>query len=201
MSERDDLIALVLLAFGGFVIWEAWRMPRFEQLAVNPYTVPGLVPGLLGAAIVLFALVMLTRTLGRRRIEALAEESDRAEPAGEAPEGDPEADDAPAELDVVGAEVAERGDAPARGHGAESLRRLLITLGLTLGYALLLIGWLPFWLATFVFVFGFIVLFDWRKAAARRRIVRLVVAAGVQALLVAGAVTLVFERLFLVRLP
>ena len=197
MSERDDLIALVLLAFGGFVIWEAWRMPRFEQLAVNPYTVPGLVPGFLGAAIVLFALVMLTRTMGRRRLEERAAESDRAEPAGDAPAGD----DAPVELEVVGEEPAEGAAAPARGRGGESLRRLLITLGLTLGYALGLIGWLPFWLATFVFVFVFITAFDWRKAAARRRIVSLVLAAGLQALLVAAAVTLVFERLFLVRLP
>jgi hypothetical protein len=87
---------------------------------------------------------------------------------------------------------------PRRGEGA---RRLLLTLALTLGYAGVLVGRAPFSLATFVFVFVFIILFDWRAAAAARRTTRLLATAGVQALLVAVAVTLVFERLFLVRLP
>ena len=187
MSRRDDLIALVLIAFGGFVVWEAARMPRFEHLAVNPYTVPGLVPGFLGGAILLFGLVMLTRSAVVKRLEDPADES----PAEES-SADETAIDEDAELLTV--------DSPPARPG-ESLRRLLITLGLTLGYAAGLVGWLPFWLATFVFVFAFIVIFDWRKAVAAQRTVRLFLTAGVQALVVAAAVTLVFERLFLVRLP
>ena len=187
MSLRDDLTALVLIAFGGFVVWEAARMPRFEHLAVNPYTVPGLVPGFLGGAILLFGLVMLTRSMVVKRLEDAAD--------------DQPGDAAPADEDASteGAEPPTAVAPPDRP--GESLRRLLITLGLTLGYAAVLVGRLPFWLATFVFVFVFIVIFDWRKAVAAQRTVRLFVTAGVQALLVAAAVTLVFERLFLVRLP
>ena len=47
---RKDLItSLVLLALGAYVIFEAARMPRFSNLGVNPYTVPGIVPAVLGA--------------------------------------------------------------------------------------------------------------------------------------------------------
>jgi len=197
MSIRDDLTALVLIAFGGFVVWEAARMPRFEHLAVNPYTVPGIVPGFLGGAILLFGLVMLTRSVVVKRLEDSADDqaSDAApadaQPTDEAP-GDREAR-APGPEPLTAAAPPDR--------PGESLRRLLITLGLTLGYAAVLVGRLPFWLATFVFVFAFIVTFDWRKAVVAQRTVRLFVTAGVQALVVAAAVTLVFERLFLVRLP
>ncbi len=197
MSTRDDLIALVLIAFGGFVVWEAARMPRFEHLAVNPYTVPGLVPGFLGGAILLFGLVMLTRSAVVKRLEDTADDQPTdASPAGESPP-----DESPPDETAIaeGAELLTV-DSPTARPG-ESLRRLLITLGLTLGYAAGLVGRLPFWLATFVFVFAFIVIFDWRKAVAAQRTVRLFLTAGVQALLVAAAVTLVFERLFLVRLP
>ena len=192
MSIRDDLTALVLIAFGGFVVWEAARMPRFEHLAVNPYTVPGLVPGFLGGAILLFGLVMLTRSAVVKRLEDPADD----QPADESPP-----DESPPDETAIaeGAELLTVDSPPARP--GESLRRLLITLGLTLGYAAGLVGRLPFWLATFMFVFAFIVIFDWRKAVAAQRTVRLFLTAGVQALVVAAAVTLVFERLFLVRLP
>ena len=39
----------------------AWRMDRLEAQDINPYTVPGLVPGLLGAAMVFFGGLMLLR--------------------------------------------------------------------------------------------------------------------------------------------
>ena len=187
MSLRDDLTALVLIAFGGFVVWEAARMPRFEHLAVNPYTVPGLVPVFLGGAILLFGLVMLTRSVVAKRLDVAADERTTDEAPGDGEALDP------------GAEPLTAAAPPDRS--GESLRRLLITLGLTLGYAGGLVGRLPFSLATFVFVFAFITIFDWPKAAAAQRTVRLFLTAGVQALLVAVAVTLVFERLFLVRLP
>jgi hypothetical protein len=198
MSNRDDVIALVLMAFGAFVLYESARMPRFEHLAVNPYTVPGLVPGFLGAALLLFGLVMLSRSLVTSRRPDPRAEEDAAE-AQPAEEHQAEADT----LELIGAAPpgahAPAGAAvPRRGEGA---RRLLLTLALTLGYAGVLVGRAPFSLATFVFVFVFIILFDWRAAAAARRTTRLLATAGVQALLVAVAVTLVFERLFLVRLP
>lgn len=76
-------------------------------------------------------------------------------------------------------------------------RRILITLSLTLVYAGLLIGRAPFWLATALFVAAFVGVFapaDLHRA--RRAIVALL--AGV---LTSAVVTLVFQYVFLVRLP
>ncbi len=60
---RDLLTSLVLIALGSGTLVEALRMPRFERFNANPYTVPGLVPGLLGVVIALFGLLMLARTV------------------------------------------------------------------------------------------------------------------------------------------
>ena len=77
---------------------------------------------------------------------------------------------------------------------------------LCLVYPLVLVGWLPFWLATGLFVFAFIVAFEWSPqdgeaapSSARQRAVLLW--AAVQSVLVAAIVSIVFQELFLVRLP
>ncbi len=82
-----------------------------------------------------------------------------------------------------------------------SWRAIGLALLLTVGYAVGLVGRIPYEIATGLFVFLFIAAFEWqRKAPARRRLIRLGTAL-VQAVLVAAVVTVVFERLFLVRLP
>lgn len=169
MARVDFYISLVLIAFGVAVVAEAWRMPRFEHLGVNPYTVPGLVPAFIGGVLVLFGLIMLLR-------------SSRAL-AGSARDG---------------AGSVTGGPGLLSGEGA---RRTLLTLLLTLGYGAGLVGLLPYWLATFVFVFLFITVFEWPTASSRARRARVLALALLQAALVAGLVTFIFERLFLVRLP
>jgi hypothetical protein len=69
-----------------------------------------------------------------------------------------------------------------------------LVLLLCLGYAAGLVGRLPFWLATFVFVTAFIAIFEY---PARRRMAL----APVYAALTSLVVTYVFESVFLVRLP
>lgn len=76
-------------------------------------------------------------------------------------------------------------------------RRIGITLLLTLVYAGLLIGRAPFWLVTALFVAGFVWLFSPEDAARNRRLTVALVA-GV---LTSAVVTLVFQYVFLVRLP
>ena len=62
-SPRSDFIAaLAWMAFGFAVAIGAWRMDRLEKQDINPYTVPGLLPGLLGVAIVFFGALMLWRS-------------------------------------------------------------------------------------------------------------------------------------------
>jgi len=75
--------------------------------------------------------------------------------------------------------------------------RALLTLGLTLGYATVLIGHIPFWLATALFVAAFTWFFAPPEHTAQRRLVSALIAG----LLTALVVTLVFEQVFLVRLP
>ena len=62
MTRRADLISAALWgAFGTVVIVASWRLPRLEQMGINPWSVPGLTPGLIGAAIVLIALALALR--------------------------------------------------------------------------------------------------------------------------------------------
>jgi len=58
-ADRRFGIAWVLL--GVAIVAESWRMERLEQQHINPWTVPGLVPGLLGLVIAIFGLVLLLR--------------------------------------------------------------------------------------------------------------------------------------------
>lgn len=67
-------------------------------------------------------------------------------------------------------------------------------LALCLGYAVGLVGHLPFWLATFLFVTVFIAIFEERT---QRRLLMAPVYGAATSL----AVTYLFEAVFLVRLP
>lgn len=158
---RADFITGVVLSvigLGAFVV--SLDMPRFEERNVNPYTVPGLVPGALA-----LVLVLLGGLLAGRAIRAGAWRTRRASAAPAAPD----------------------------------LRQIGLTLALTLGYAGVLVGRLPFWLATFLFVFAFVVVFEWRDRGAGRA--RRIAFATVYAAGLAALVTYVFQEVFLVRLP
>lgn len=79
--------------------------------------------------------------------------------------------------------------------------RALAMIALALAYPLGLVGTLPFWLATAIFVFAFILLFQRVLTDAPKPLARLAVVAAAQAVIVGVIVVLVFERGFLVRLP
>ncbi len=76
-------------------------------------------------------------------------------------------------------------------------RRALLALVLCLTYALGLLGHLPFRMATGLFVFVFIAAFGFK----RDRALRSLGGAALMALAVSLGVSLLFEQLFLVRLP
>lgn len=79
--------------------------------------------------------------------------------------------------------------------------RVATAMALALVYAVGLVGWMPFWAATAVFVIAFIIVFEHGFAASPHPLWRTILTAVVQGVIVAIAVTLVFERGFLVRLP
>jgi len=95
------------------------------------------------------------------------------------------------------------GPAPARAAAAEGTSnvRLALAAALCLVFCVGLIGRMPFWLAAAIFVAAFIALFEWRAGEpAGRRLARIGTAL-LQGALTGIAVTLVFERVFYVRLP
>lgn len=165
VSPRADLgSALVWIAFGAAVVTGAWRMDRLEAQQINRYEIPGLVPGLLGAAIVLLGIALALRALRRGALQ----------PTG----------------------------APAAGRGPQRLY-LAMVLGAMLAYALVLVGHgIPFWLATLLFVAGFIFCFDRdRQQALGRTRARQALLALVYGAATSAVVTLVFQDVFYVRLP
>ena len=171
--RRDLYIGIVLVAFGLLVLVESLRMPDLAHLGVNPYTVPGIVPGFLGAVIALLGGIMLSRSVIGLR---LRKEARTGAPNAPADETDGEAEQ-------------------------QSLARVLLTLVLTVGYAVILVDTLPFWLATFIFVMLFLLVFEWRPDRPPRAYVGYLGGALLLSGLVAAGVTFLFEQVFLVRLP
>jgi Tripartite tricarboxylate transporter TctB family len=165
--QADFIAAWVWVAFGLAVLIGAWRMDRLESQGASLYTAPGLVPGILGAVLLLLGLLLALRAARAdghhlRRIRWA--------------------------LDV-----------PTRA----VVRRVGAFLALGLGYAAGLVGHggIPFWLATFVFVTGFVLAFDWtrrRDAGQTAKGVLLAIAIGAGT---AFVVSYVFQEVFLVRLP
>lgn len=76
------------------------------------------------------------------------------------------------------------------------LRNLGLSAALSLVYALVLVGWLPFFAATAIFVAGFVTIFDRERSLALQ--VPLAIGFG---LAVAAAISALFRYAFLVRLP
>jgi hypothetical protein len=80
-------------------------------------------------------------------------------------------------------------------------KRAATVLALALIYTLVLVGWLPFWAASMLFVFSFIFLFEVVETEVRANVLRTILW-GLAIAIVAGAgISYVFERIFLVRLP
>ena len=82
-----------------------------------------------------------------------------------------------------------------------SWARLGLTAAICTLYALGLVGWLPYFWATFVFATCFALLVSFPPAGARRAQVIAVLAALALGAGVALGSSLLFEKLFLVRLP
>jgi hypothetical protein len=163
-SDLKDAAGWIVL--GVAVLVGSLTMDRLEQQHINPVTVPGLLPGLLGLAMILLGAILAVRSSRRGAL---------ATPLP-----------------------------PATPHQREERKRVAIAIALCCGYGIVLVGHgIPFWLASTIYVTASILIFQRigsgpaeRRVDARAWIQALVIGAG------ASVVTwLVFERLFLVRLP
>lgn len=157
-AQADLVWALIWIVFGAAVFYGAWTMDRLAAQHINPYTAPGLVPGILGLGIIVMGVTLLLRSL-------------RTGSGG--------------------------------GPSVQLVTpRLLLAAGLCVAYAVGLVGrGLPFWLTTTLFVFASIAAFRWPEHKANGTVGRGLVTALLCAIGTAAGVTLVFQEIFLVRLP
>jgi putative tricarboxylic transport membrane protein len=166
MPKADFVVSILLMLFSLWIIAHALKMPRFEDVGANPFSVPGIVPGVLGTVVFLLSLTIFIRSLRQQGFR----------------------------LGIGRAALAGFGKAPGT-------RRMLLTTVLCVVYGLAMVGRLNYYLATFVFVMGFLLIFQYRAAAAGSARGRLLLTALVQAALTAAIVGAVFRYLFLVDLP
>lgn len=63
-SPRADLWAGVFwILFGLAIVWGSWAMDRLAHLQVTIYTIPGLLPGILGASIAFMGVILASRAI------------------------------------------------------------------------------------------------------------------------------------------
>lgn len=164
---RSDLFdAAGWMVLGAALLIGSWRMDRLASQNINPYTVPGLLPGLLGLAMLMLGVLMGIRSWRRGAL-----------------------------TQAVAAVTA---------HQRTERRRIWVVVGLCLGYSVVLVGHgLPFWLASAIYVSASIVILQrmspdpLQREFTRRTWVKALVIGVLSALIT----QLVFQELFLVRLP
>lgn len=182
MPRADFITSVLLMALSAFVIIESLRMPRLEHRNINPYTIPGIVPAILGVIMGVLSITLFFRAMrhGGYRLSKHTSEAASSASTGAAGEGS---------VQKVGF-----------WHKPETLR-VLLTVGFCLLYAIILVGWAWYPVATFLYVFGFIVIFEYDRTKRPGEQKRTYILAGVEALLTAVLVSVVFRYVFLIRLP
>jgi hypothetical protein len=167
ITPRSDLWQGVgWVVFGTAVLVGSVAMDRLEAQNINPYTIPGLLPGLLGIAMMLLGTVLAVRSWERGALAQARE--------------------------------------PFTPHQRETRKRAWTVIALCIVYSVALVGHgLPFWLASGIFVTGAIVILQRMSADAQERLLtpRLWAKAVVIGVLAAVITQLVFQEIFLVRLP
>lgn len=175
MVRADVVAGGIWIVLGVAIAIGSWRMDRLETQGVPWFTVPGLVPGVLGCLITLTALAILLRAL--RAADGHAAEARAAE--GRAADG--------------------AGDEPPP---AMFTRSAAITFVLCLGFAAGMVGrGVPFWAAAAVYLFLHIFLLQLPERRATHTVGRGVLVAAAIALIASNAIAYIFQELFLVRLP
>jgi hypothetical protein len=164
--RSDFMSAIGWIGLGIAILIGSVMMDRLEKQGINPYTIPGLLPGLLGIAMTILGALLAARSW---RPHLLA--------------------------------TAVMMDASASRAGQ---KRLLLVLGLCLTFGVILVGHgLPFWLAAAIFVTASIVGLQYRQGGStdRKTNARLFIKAAAIGVGAGIVITIVFQEIFLVRLP
>jgi putative tricarboxylic transport membrane protein len=164
---RSDFISAIgWIGLGTAILISSVTMDRLENQDINPYTIPGLLPGLLGTAMTILGALLAARSWRPGLL-------------------------APASPCSASTDSAER-------------RRILLVLGLCITFGVVLVGHgLPFWLAAAIFVTVAVLSLQsrQRKTVGQTLSLRLIVTTAAIGVGAGLAITLVFQELFLVRLP
>src|SRR3546814_1412999 len=71
-SPRADLWGgIVWIAIGLVIFWGSWIMDRLPHFHIEFYTVPGLLPGILGLIIALMGVILLGRAIRAGALESI----------------------------------------------------------------------------------------------------------------------------------
>jgi len=166
MPKADFVVSILLMCFGVWIVIHSLQMPRFKELAADPMSVPGIVPGILGTVIIILSLIVFIRSLARK-----------------------------------GYRLGLNRQTLNNFLLDTSLQRMLLTIFICIVYGILLVGRLNYYVATFIFVLIFLILFQFRRSEDSTARAKLLTLGVLQALLTAGIVGAVFRYLFLVDLP
>lgn len=176
-AKADKWTSLVLFALGLAMLIGGFTMDRLEIRQIHPASIPGLVPMILGAAMMLCSF-LLFRTAHLQS----------------------------AHLQSVQQAQPETGDDELAPAASTSLANLGFATLYSVVYAIFLVGSIQFALATAIYIAVFYLHFTWRQGAGNRqasqskRLLHLVFGIGFAAL-AAYAIASLFQYGFLVRLP
>ncbi len=165
MVKKDFITSIVLIAFSLSVVVMSYTMPRLEHRNIDPFSAPGVVPGMIGMILLGLSLILFVRSIRRGGYLLFV--------AGDA------------------ARAAQKG----------GKTRVLLTLALSLIYAVGLLGRIDYGLATFVYISVFIVMFEYRSGVSLNAQKKMIALALLEAAIAALSISLVFQKLFLVDLP
>ena len=165
MVKKDFITSIVLIAFSLSVVVSSYTMPRLEHRGIDPFSAPGVVPGMIGWILLILALILFVRSVRRGGY-------------------------------LLFSSVGQDGP---RHEGAAL--RVGWTLVISLIYAVGFLGRIDYTLATLLYIFVFIVLFEYRWTAPLSGQLKILGYALLQALIASFLITLVFRKLFLVDLP
>ena len=164
--RSDFFSAFGWMALGVAILIGSIMMDRLKNQDINPYTIPGLLPGLLGIAMTILGALLAARSWRPGLLASAA-----------------------------------GGDAATR---RAERKQILLVLALCLIFGVVLVGHgLPFWLAAAIFVSVAIVALQsrQRQATGQKLSLRAVATAAAIGLGAGIAITIVFQEIFLVRLP
>jgi putative tricarboxylic transport membrane protein len=165
MVRKDFITSIVLIAFSLSVIVFSYTMPRLERRGIDPFSAPGVVPGMIGIILLILALILFFRSVRHGGYLFL-------QPGGER-------------------EGVQRG----------ASLRVGMTLALSLIYAIGLLGRIDYTICTLLYIFVFVVVFEYRWGEPLGSQLKILGYALLQALIASFLITIVFRKLFLVDLP